>query len=212
MKNQVSRLVESNEFKNHPDFPKMWDNATKNGIHWMPGRKKYYIIREVNGTRYFVFDDCLMLAWRFCNLYSIPLELEGRMRAIMKWEDNYMAIAMATKSSDPLEVAILKLYAEDMAYNDAVRYGSSPVCAYTDGKNVCVVTMDGCFAEGSEIMPLRKYKGEAEPLPLGSYTVIEGGCGIEYTVHKGNFLDCINYKRYMDAGNNDKYTYEIKEK
>lgn len=118
MKNQVSRLIASDEFKNHQDFHKMWNYTTANGIHWMPDGKKYYAVREFNGTRYFVFEDCIVLAWRFCRLYSIPLDLEARMRAIMKWESNYMAIAMATKSGDPVDVAILKLYAENTAHNN----------------------------------------------------------------------------------------------
>ena len=109
MKTQVnSRPIASSDFRHHPAFHKMWDATTKNGIHWV-GRE-YYTVREADGKRYFVFEDCIVLAWRFCQFYSIPLELEGRMRSIMEHEDNYMAIAMAVKSGDPLDVAILKLY------------------------------------------------------------------------------------------------------
>lgn len=124
MKNQVSRPIESDEFRSHPDFNKMWNDATTNGIHWVS--QYYYTVREFNGKRYFVFEDCIVLAWRFCELYRIPLELEERMRSIMKWEDNYMAIAMSTKDGDPLDVAIQKLCAENTAHNNAVKYGSSP--------------------------------------------------------------------------------------
>ena len=120
MKNQVvSKQIESDEFRNHPDFHILWDAPTKNGIHWV-GRK-FYFVREVNGKQYFVFEDCIILAWRFCRLYTIPLELEERMRAIMMWEDNYMAIATSTKGGDPLDVAILKLCAENMAHIDALK-------------------------------------------------------------------------------------------
>lgn len=121
-KKMISRKITSDEFRTHPAFKKMWDatNATQ-GIHWV-GRK-YYTIREMDGKQYFLFEDCIVLAWRFNQLYKIPLELEARMRAIMSWESNYMAIATATKGGDPLDVAILKLCAENEAHNDAVKYG-----------------------------------------------------------------------------------------
>ena len=117
--NQISRQIASDECRSLNNFHTLWDDATTNGIHWvMNGR--YYTVREAYGKRYFIFEDCIVLAWRFCRLYTIPLELEERMRSIMKWEDNYMAIAEATKSGDPLDVAIQKLYAENTAHNNAL--------------------------------------------------------------------------------------------